>query len=70
MINEDDKSEIYELTSIIIHAGGIVSGHYFAYIKSLENHRWYKFFDKKVELIDINEIKEKAFGGSGKSCNA
>lgn len=49
----------YELISIVIHSGSAYSGHYYSYIKSFENKKWYKFNDSSiVEIIedDINSI--------------
>lgn len=36
---------IYELLSIMIHSGGAMGGHYFAFIKSLKDGKWIKFND-------------------------
>lgn len=35
----------------MIHSGGALGGHYYAYIKSFENNNWYCFNDSTVELI-------------------
>uniref|UniRef100_H2YIV9 USP domain-containing protein n=1 Tax=Ciona savignyi TaxID=51511 RepID=H2YIV9_CIOSA len=37
---------VYELFSIMIHSGSAAGGHYYAYIKSFENNRWYSFNDQ------------------------
>jgi ubiquitin carboxyl-terminal hydrolase 47 len=36
---------VYELYSIMIHNGGAYGGHYFAYVKSFEDGKWYNFND-------------------------
>lgn len=53
----------YELFSILIHSGSAQGGHYYAYIKSFETRKWYKFNDSRVSDLKKGEI-EKAFGGS------
>jgi len=35
----------------MIHSGGATSGHYYSYIKSFENDRWYCFNDGEVDRI-------------------
>lgn len=42
---------VYELYSIMIHSGGALGGHYYSYIKSFENNRWYCFDDSIVSRI-------------------
>ena len=39
---------MYELYSIMIHSGGAYGGHYYAYIKSFEDGKWYNFNDSSV----------------------
>lgn len=53
----------YELFSIMIHSGSALGGHYYAYIKSLENNKWYCFNDSSVSEITQDAI-EKTFGGA------
>ena len=40
--------EVFELFSVMVHRGGTSSGHYFAYIKNLDDGRWYQFNDSSV----------------------
>lgn len=54
---------VYELFSVMIHSGSALGGHYYAYIKSVENGKWYNFNDSTVSLISEMEVK-KAFGGT------
>lgn len=59
--SEDSKNKIseyleqgefvYELYSIMIHSGGAYGGHYYAYIKSFEDGKWYNFNDSSVKEI-------------------
>jgi ubiquitin carboxyl-terminal hydrolase 47 len=53
---------VYELFSIMIHSGSAMGGHYYAYIKSFEDKRWYCFNDQSVTRITQEEI-EQTFGG-------
>jgi ubiquitin carboxyl-terminal hydrolase 8 len=43
----------YELFGICNHIGGIMGGHYYAYIKN-ENNKWYNFNDS--DISEINDI--------------
>jgi ubiquitin carboxyl-terminal hydrolase 47 len=52
-----------------MHRGGAFGGHYFAYIKSFENGKWYNFNDSAVNEIPVAFIQRNCFGGKG-SCNA
>mmetsp|Transcript_33433 Transcript_33433/g.51320 ORF Transcript_33433/g.51320 Transcript_33433/m.51320 type:complete len:418 (-) Transcript_33433:1242-2495(-) len=57
---------VYELFSILIHSGGAMGGHYYAYIKSFEDGLWYNFNDSNVSRIPDKEVKDeisKMFGG-------
>jgi len=59
---------VYELFAILIHQGSATGGHYFAYIKNLEQSKWLCFNDTQVKSVDIDEVK-KSFGGCGWSSN-
>ena len=54
---------VYELFSIMIHTGGAFGGHYFAYIKSFEDGKWYNFNDSTVTALESEEDIFKTFGG-------
>ena len=36
---------VYEVYAILIHIGGAFGGHYFAYIRSSSDQKWYNFND-------------------------
>ena len=76
-IDEDDLSKlieqyvnegplVYELYSILIHSGSATGGHYFAFIKSFENKKWYNFNDSIVSEIKVQDIPS-IYGGDLKS---
>lgn len=52
---------VYELYSVLVHSGGAMGGHYYAYIKSFEDFKWYKFNDSSVDRMEEEEIS-KVFG--------
>ena len=49
--------------------GGAYGGHYYAFVKSYEDNKWYKFDDTNVTELDPEEIPARCFGG-GPSGNA
>jgi ubiquitin carboxyl-terminal hydrolase 47 len=46
-----------------VHSGGAYGGHYFAYIKSFEDGKWYDFNDTRISELDVAEIVAHSFGG-------
>jgi ubiquitin C-terminal hydrolase len=50
------EGNIYELFSIVIHSGTASGGHYYAYIKSFEDNKWYNFNDSSVSEISVEDI--------------
>ena len=53
---------VYELYSIMIHSGSAFGGHYYAYIKSFEDGKWYNFNDSSVTELTSEEELFKTFG--------
>ncbi|XP_017842979.2 LOW QUALITY PROTEIN: ubiquitin carboxyl-terminal hydrolase 47 [Drosophila busckii] len=53
---------LYELFAIMIHSGSASGGHYYAYIKDFENHKWFCFNDQNVSPITQEDI-QRSFGG-------
>lgn len=47
---------VYELYSVLVHSGSAMGGHYYAYIKSFEDGKWYNFNDSDVRPIDAADI--------------
>lgn len=45
-----------------------MGGHYYAYIKSFEDGRWYNFNDSNVTVMDPDEIPITSYGGSTNRC--
>lgn len=46
----------------MIHSGGAYGGHYYAYIKSFEDGKWYNFNDSTVKAIADEEQIFQTFG--------
>ena len=42
----------------MIHSGGALGGHYYAYIKDIETQKWYNFNDSVVREISIIDVVE------------
>jgi ubiquitin carboxyl-terminal hydrolase 47 len=77
--DEEDKldpsmANQYELFSVLVHSGGALGGHYFAFVKNVETDLWYKFNDSSVTKVCENDVKRASFGSSsgswGSSSNA
>jgi ubiquitin carboxyl-terminal hydrolase 47 len=47
---------VYELYAVLVHSGSAIGGHYYAYIKSFEDGKWYNFNDSDVSLINEEDI--------------
>ncbi|CAK5074464.1 unnamed protein product [Meloidogyne enterolobii] len=53
---------IYELFSIMVHQGSAAAGHYFAYIKNMDQDKWFCFNDSSVQAASKHDIY-RTFGG-------
>ena len=62
VIGYKKKSYIYELYGVCNHSGGVMGGHYTAYVKNA-NGKWYHYNDTSVSEIGLNEsiISPKAY---------
>lgn len=61
---------VYELFAILIHSGSALGGHYYAYIKSSSDAKWYNFNDSSVTALaekNVNDEIAKMFGGNATS---
>jgi len=54
---------VYELYSVLIHSGSAFGGHYYAYVKSHIDGKWYNFNDAFVNEISEEELA-KVYGGT------
>ena len=56
VIGYDPHSFNYELHGICNHSGGVMGGHYYAYVKNA-NNKWYDFNDARVQEIKEADLK-------------
>jgi ubiquitin C-terminal hydrolase len=56
VIGYDKDSYKYDLYGICNHRGGVMGGHYYAYVKN-KNDIWYEFNDTTVTKINSDKIK-------------
>jgi ubiquitin C-terminal hydrolase len=52
---------VYELYAVLVHRGSALGGHYYAYIKNMDDAQWFDFNDSSVGRIQPNTI-EDVFG--------
>lgn len=55
VIGYNKDSYVYDLYGVCVHSGGVLGGHYYAYVKN-KNGKWYKFNDTEVTEIDESQI--------------
>lgn len=52
---------------MLVHSGSAIGGHYYAYIKSFDDQKWYNYNDSTVTPITLEDVT-KVFGdGRGSS---
>eukprot|EP01022_Parablepharisma_sp_SALTPOND_P028533 TRINITY_DN71107_c2_g1_i1.p1 TRINITY_DN71107_c2_g1~~TRINITY_DN71107_c2_g1_i1.p1 ORF type:complete len:1068 (+),score=157.18 TRINITY_DN71107_c2_g1_i1:86-3289(+) len=56
-----EGEDVYELFSVNVHLGGAFGGHYYVYIKSFEDGKWYCFNDTSISAATESDII-KTFG--------
>lgn len=55
---------IFDLQSVVIHAGEYGSGHYYSYVRpDISKNKWYRYDDDRVAEVSFKMVKEDAFGG-------
>ncbi|VDN05474.1 unnamed protein product [Thelazia callipaeda] len=57
-----DGPFLYELFSVMVHQGSASGGHYFAYIKNMDQDKWFCFNDSNVTSASIEDV-HRTFGG-------
>ncbi|KAI3847193.1 hypothetical protein MKX03_033300 [Papaver bracteatum] len=60
-----DKSvcNLYTLYGVLVHSGGVLGGHYCAFIRPTLSEQWFKFDDERVTKEDIKWALEEQYGG-------
>lgn len=56
------KPCIYDLHGVLIHAGDIANGHYYAMIRPSQDDKWYRFDDDRVWRVTKRQVFEENFG--------
>ena len=51
-----EGENVYELFSVTVHTGGAFGGHYYVYIKSFEDSKWYCFNDTTVSPTTEGDV--------------
>jgi ubiquitin carboxyl-terminal hydrolase 7 len=55
---------LYDLQSVIVHAGEYGSGHYYAYVRpDVRRDEWFRYDDDRVTQVTFQEVQDDAFGG-------
>jgi len=60
----NDDGLLYDLQSVVVHAGEFGSGHYYAYVRpNVRTNKWFRYDDDRVAPVFFKEVKDDAFGG-------
>ncbi|KAI5285731.1 hypothetical protein KEM54_000337 [Ascosphaera aggregata] len=54
---------IYQLYGVLVHAGDLQAGHYYAYIRPTKDGHFYKYDDDRVTRATLRETLEENYGG-------
>ncbi|CAL3973135.1 unnamed protein product [Diplocarpon coronariae] len=65
LANDADISEpwVYQLHGVLVHAGDLNAGHYYAFIKPTKDGWFYKYDDDRVTKATLREVMEDNYGG-------
>ena len=62
---EEHDAVLYDLQSIVVHAGEYGSGHYYAYVRpDVRSDRWYRFNDHIAEAVTFDDVVADSYGGA------
>mmetsp|Transcript_986 Transcript_986/g.1528 ORF Transcript_986/g.1528 Transcript_986/m.1528 type:complete len:428 (+) Transcript_986:93-1376(+) len=65
---ESREKVIFDLQSVVIHAGEYGRGHYYSYVRpDVLKNKWYRYDDDRVTEVSFKTVKEDAFGGQAMS---
>lgn len=57
-----DRSNIYDLYGVLVHSGGALGGHYYAFLRTSTSPQWYKFNDSHVSKDSVENAVFDNFG--------
>jgi ubiquitin carboxyl-terminal hydrolase 7 len=60
------KSNVFDLYAVLVHAGDVNYGHYYAYLRPTTGPQWYEFNDSWVRFATPADAIEANFGGGGR----
>eukprot|EP00667_Euglena_gracilis_P000622 EG_transcript_622 len=60
---EDGQTFSYALFSVLVHAGGVHGGHYYAFIRPDHQDSWYRFDDERVTRVTEQDAVAENYGG-------
>jgi ubiquitin carboxyl-terminal hydrolase 7 len=61
------RSHVYELYGVLVHAGDVSFGHYYAYLRTTTGPQWYEFNDEWVKKVKPEKAIQSNFGGTVKA---
>jgi ubiquitin carboxyl-terminal hydrolase 7 len=56
------RSNVYDLYGVLVHAGGVMNGHYYAYLRTSTSTEWYRFNDASVTRVSQETAVSDNFG--------
>jgi Ubiquitin carboxyl-terminal hydrolase len=59
------KEALYDLDIVVVHTGGVNSGHYWCYKRMQASRAWYRFDDSSVRESSWQEVESDGFGCNG-----
>jgi ubiquitin carboxyl-terminal hydrolase 7 len=62
-VNEH-RSNVYDLVGVLVHAGEVAFGHYYAFLRTSMSPQWYQFNDARVTTATEKEAISANFGGN------
>lgn len=58
-----NRNDLYHLHAILVHNGGLNSGHYYCFIRPEIDENWYKFNDSIVTQVSKTTAFNTGMGG-------
>lgn len=56
---DKEKFSKYKLYGVIVHIGGMASGHYYAYVKNLRTDEWELRDDSYVKKVNLESVFDR-----------
>ncbi|OHT15438.1 hypothetical protein TRFO_14027 [Tritrichomonas foetus] len=65
--DKETGTNIYKLTGVIMHSGSADSGHYYSFVKNKETAEWFKYNDKDVTPVTLDDVLKEGNGFSAQA---